>query len=126
MCILLKEGEKQVITIPQKYGKITVISVKGKLVDDDDSTKLHNEVNSILKEESGGIVINLRNVNWISSIGIGGLIRCLNSARKAGSDLRLTGVTDKVQDIFSITKMDSVLQIFPNVNQAVESFKSNR
>ncbi len=111
------------ITIAQKQGKITVISVKGKLVDDDDSTKLHNEVNSVLKEESDGIVINLRNVNWISSIGIGGLIRCLNSARKAGTDLRLTGVTDKVKDIFSITKMDSVLQIYPTVNEAVESYQ---
>lgn len=113
------------ISVPSTYGNVAVLTLKGKLVSEDDIQKLQDIVSMTLEEKSTSVVVNLKNVSWMSSTGIGALIRCLTTARNAGGDLRLAGLNDKVQNIFNITQLDKILQIYPTVTDAVDSFDSD-
>jgi anti-sigma B factor antagonist len=64
----------------------------------------------------------MKNLSRISSLGIGAIMRAMTNVRNAGGDLRLAGLDDNVKNIFSITKLIGVIQIFDQVDQAVTSF----
>ena len=112
------------ISVPSTYGKIEVLTLKGKLVSEDDIQKLQTIINTALEGKSTSLVINLKNVNWLSSTGIGALIRGLTKARNAGGDLRLAGLNDKVRNIFNMTQLDKIMQIYPTVQDAVDSYNN--
>jgi anti-sigma B factor antagonist len=68
------------------------------------------------------IVLNLKNLTRISSLGIGGIMRAVSIVREADGDLRLAGMDKNIKNIFSITKLEKVIQIFDQTDQAVASF----
>lgn len=105
-------------------GDVLVISIKGKLTGPPETDTLNERINTKLSEDRLKIVLNLKHINWMSSLGIGALLRCLRDVRDAGGDLRLTGLSDKIKDVFEITKLIGVIQIFDNDVEAVESFKN--
>jgi len=106
--------------IKTDYNGVAVLSLKGKLVTTDDIERLQADVKESLKTKPKEVIINLRHLNWISSTGISGIIRCLSITKKAGSRLALTGLNDKVKSILVLTKMDKVVNIFPTVKDALE------
>jgi len=70
-------------------------------------------------------VVDLNEVSWMGSLGVGGLMHDLISARNAGGDLRLARLTSKVESLFKITKLETVILIYKNVEQAIKSFELN-
>ena len=110
--------------VEQKYGDVTVLSIKGKLADTPEMNKLHDKIASIMDEQAKNIVIDLQHVHRIASVGIGAILRCLTTVRNKGGDLRLTGLSDTIRSVFSITKIIGIIKIFDTVSEAVQSFKT--
>lgn len=104
-------------------GDVLVMSIKGKLTGPPETDTLNERIQSKIVEDRLKIVLNLKNINWMSSLGVGALMRNLRAVRDAGGDLRLTGLSEKIKDIFQITKLIGVIQIFDNDMDAIESFK---
>ncbi len=110
------------ISVTSEVNNITLLTIKGKLVSIDDVEQLYQTIRGIINNDQKKIIMDLKNVNWISSLGVGALMRSLTTVRNTNGDLRLSGVSDKVKNVFFITKLDSVFQIFSNLEDAVQCF----
>jgi anti-sigma B factor antagonist len=109
--------------IKQKlHGQVDVLSLNGKLVGGEETSEIHAAIKSALGKNITHIVIDLRDVSWMGSVGIGILICCLTTVRSAGGDLKLAGLTDKVMKVLLMTKLDTIFEIYPQIDQAVNSF----
>jgi len=70
------------------------------------------------------VVIDLQQVDWMNSSGLGILIGGLSALRKSGGDLRLASVTEKIEEVLRITKLDRVFDIYGDIDTAVSSYRS--
>ena len=108
--------------IEKMEGEIAIISLKGKLLGPPETDELHELVKSYIEKNNINIVMDMRYVTWMGSMGIGAVMRCLITVRNAGGDLRLAGLTDKLESIFSITQVIGLIKTYKSISQAVESF----
>ena len=67
--------------------------------------------------------IDLNDVSWMNSMGVGALMRCLTTVKNKEGDLRLSRLTDKARSIFVMTQLIRVFQIHETIDQGIESFK---
>ena len=109
--------------VEQNFGDVKVLAIKGKLTDTPETDQLHAKIKLFLEDKHNKIVLDLKHVHWLASMGIGAIMRCVLTVRNSGGDLRLTGLTAKVLNIFSITKLTGVIEVFDSVQEAVDSFK---
>lgn len=106
----------------RKHNDITIISLKGKLISTPETQELRKLVASYFEKDIKKIVIDLKNVDWIGSVGIGAITGCVIEAHSAGVDIRFAGLNEKVRRVMEIAKLDQVLKIFNSVEQAAQSF----
>ena len=106
------------------YGDVHVISLNGKLIGEPETTQLHDLVELTIKEGGYKIILDLKNVEWMGSVGFGTITGCLILARRAGGDLRLAGLNKKVVKILTITKLNCVFQTYNTVTQGVSSYQT--
>ena len=109
--------------VEQRFDKVLVVAIKGKLVGSPETEDLHDKVKDYLQDGIKNIVLDLKHVHWISSMGIGSIMRCMMTVRTEGGDLRLTGLSDKVKSILSITHLVGVIKAYDTVNEAIGSFE---
>ena len=103
-------------------GSVDVISLEGKLIGGEEVTALHSTIKSCLEDKTNKIIIDLKDLKWIGSVGIGILICCLTTVRNAGGELRLTGLSEKVDRLLLMTKLNHVFDVYPTIDKAVASF----
>ena len=101
---------------------IIIVTLKGKLILQADTDQLHEHIKSVLDRDVKKIILNLKNLSRISSLGIGAILRALTIVREANGDLRLTGLDTNIKNIFEITKLIGVIQIYDQIDQAMASF----
>ena len=106
----------------QLFGDVNVISLEGNLKGGQEVISLHATIKKCLDDKIGKIVVDLKGVEWMGSVGIGILICCLTAVRNAGGDLRLSGINNKVQELLKITKLEKIFDIYPDAQNAVESY----
>lgn len=110
------------ISVSSEMNDIILLTLKGKLVSSDDVEEMYLTIKELISKDHKKIILDLKSVNWISSLGIGSLMRSLTTVKSSGGDLRLAGVSQKIKKIFSITKLDSVFQLYHNLDEALKSF----
>ena len=110
------------ILVSSEMNDIILLTLKGKLVSSDDVEEMYLTIKELISKDHKKIILDLKSVNWISSLGIGSLMRSLTTVKSSGGDLRLAGVSQKIKKIFSITKLDSVFQLYHNLDEALKSF----
>jgi anti-sigma B factor antagonist len=111
-----------VVFIEKEIDDIIIVTLKGKLILQADTDQLHDYIKSILDRDIKKIILNLKNLSRISSLGIGGILRALTIVREVNGDLRLTGLDSNIKNIFEITKLIGVIQIYDQNDQAMASF----
>ena len=100
---------------------ITIVDCHGRLIFGDESMMLRDTVKDLLKT-SRQIVINLGDVNYIDSGGLGTLVGLYTSARNLGGEIKLANLTQRVRDQLQITKLITVFDCYPSEQAAVNSF----
>ena len=68
------------------------------------------------------VVVDMKNVNWMNSSGLGILIGGLTTMRNNGGDLRLANVTERIKSLLMITKLITVFDTYESLDLAVSSF----
>ncbi len=101
---------------------VTVLRVKGNLIGGPETFMVHDKVKQLLAEKQMRMVIDLSDSAWINSAGLGVLIGCYTSAKNAGGDIKLTGISEKVKNLFIITKLITIFDVFESVREAVDAF----
>jgi anti-sigma B factor antagonist len=101
---------------------ITILDLSGRITLGEGSVQLRDAVRDLLSKGSKKILLNLGDVNYIDSSGIGELVSAYTTVRNQGGDLKLLNLTKKVHDLLQITKLYTVFDIKDDEASAVASF----
>jgi anti-sigma B factor antagonist len=103
-------------------GNVSVVSLAGRIVLGEESSALREQVRTLLSEGKKRIVLNLENVTFIDSAGLGALVASYSSAQSKGAALKLSSLGAKFQEVLQITKLLTVFDAYESVPQAIASF----
>jgi anti-sigma B factor antagonist len=101
---------------------ITVLQLEGKIILGEESNALRERVRSLLTENKHKIVMNMGNVTYIDSAGLGTLVAAFHSARNQGAVLKLSNLGQKFQEVLQVTKLLTVFEVFDSEAAAIQSF----
>ena len=106
----------------REAGEVTVLDLDGRLVFDDGDAVFREAVNDLINRQRLKIVVNLEQVTYIDSAGIGVLIGRYLSVRRRGGDVRLANLTTRSTHVMTITQLLNVFDVYDSVEAAVASF----
>lgn len=104
-----------------KKGSVIILSIDGD-IEFDDSIQLNETFNTIIKQDSSKIVLDLKGCNYIDSSGLGALVEGLKATQKANGDLRLCHLNEDFQEILMMTRIIKYFQVFDSLEDAIKSF----
>jgi anti-sigma B factor antagonist len=105
-------------------GNVTVLDIVGKLTMDEAAGHLKDKVNSLISQQRTRIVLNLKNVPYIDSGGLGQLVASYGSVMKTDGALKLLNVNSRNHDLLSITRLVMLFESFDTEAEAVQSFQT--
>jgi len=103
---------------------VIVVDCSGRIVFGEESATLRDTIKKTLAQ-SPRIVLNLGEVSYVDSGGLGTLVSLYTTARNAGGGLKLARLTQRVSDLLQLTKLVSIFEVFENEQLAVQSFKKD-
>ncbi len=106
----------------RQSGGVTVLDLSGKITIGEGSVQLREEVRKLLEEGRNKILLNLGDVAYVDSSGIGELVSSYTTTSSRGGQLKLLNLTKKIQDLLMITKLLTVFETFDNEEEGVNSF----
>ena len=101
---------------------VAIVDLSGRITLGEASVAVRDVINDIMGKGHKKIVLNLAEVNYVDSSGIGVLVSSLSSVRKQGGELKLVNVTKRIRDLLQITKLYSLFDIKDDEATAVASF----
>src|SRR5690242_16884219 len=102
---------------------VTIVDMSGRITLGEGSVVLRDTIRDLLSKGQKKILLNLGNVTYIDSSGIGELVSAFTSVRNQGGELKLLNLTKKVHDLLQITKLYTVFDIKDDETAAVGAFK---
>jgi anti-sigma B factor antagonist len=105
-------------------GDVVVLDLKGKITLGEGDELLKDKVNSLMNQGHKKIVLNLAEVPYIDSAGLGEVVRTYTTVSRQGGSLKLLNLTKRITDLLSITKLLTVFETFESENEAVRSFST--
>jgi anti-sigma B factor antagonist len=103
-------------------GDVHILDCSGKITLGEGTMAIRNTVREVLKKGSKKIVLNLADINYIDSSGIGELVSSYTTVANQGGQLKLLNLTKKIHELLAITKLLTVFQVFDDERAAVGSF----
>ena len=100
---------------------VLVVDCSGRVVFGEESATLRDIVKKLLAENPN-VVMNLREVNYIDSGGLGTLVSLYTSARSAGGAVKLASLSQRVGDLLQVTKLLTIFEVFDDEETAAKSF----
>ncbi|HKD03289.1 MAG TPA: STAS domain-containing protein [Terriglobales bacterium] len=101
---------------------VTVVDMSGRITLGEGSVILREAVKDLVAKGQKKILLNLGDVTYIDSSGIGELVSAFTSVRNQGGELKLLNLTKKVHDLLQITKLYTVFDIKDDERKAIEAF----
>ena len=108
-------------TSTRSLGSVAIVDCSGRIVMGEETAFLRSQVKDLLNE-SRQIVLNLAEVNYIDSSGLGTLVGLYTSARSVGGEIKLAALTGRVKDVLQITKLGSIFEFYDTAEEAASTF----
>ena len=102
---------------------VTILDMSGRITLGEGSVQLRDAVRDLLSKGQKHILLNLGDVTYIDSSGIGELVSAFTTVKNQGGELKLLNLTRKVQDLLQITKLYTVFDVKDDEASAIASFK---
>ncbi len=102
---------------------VTVLDLNGRITLGEGSVQLRDAIRDLISKGQTRILLNLGDVNYIDSSGLGELVSAYTTARNQGATLKLLRLTKKVHDLLQLTKLYTVFDINDDEASAIASFK---
>ena len=103
---------------------ITILDLSGRITLGEGSVTIRDAVRDVLAKGSNKILLNLGDINYIDSSGIGELVSGFTAVSNAGGQLKLLNLTKKVHDLLQITKLLTVFEVYDDEAKALGTFKA--
>ena len=107
----------------RQAGDVTILDMSGKVTIGEGSVALRNTIRRLVGEGKKGILLNLADVGYVDSSGIGELVSSFTAVNKEGGSLKLLSLTQKIQDLLAITKLLTVFDTFDDEGEALASYE---
>src|SRR6195256_7083643 len=108
----------------RSVGDVMVLDIKGKITLGEGDEQLKDKVNSLVNQGHRKMVLNLAEVPYLESAGLGEVVRAYTTVSRQGGSLKLLNLTKRITDLLSITKLLTVFETFDSENEAVRSFSA--
>ncbi len=106
-------------------GDVIVLDVKGKITLGEGDELLKDKVNSLVNQGRKKIVLNLADVPYIDSAGLGRIVSTHTTVSRQQGGLKLLNLTKRITDLLAITKLATVFETFDSEEEAIQSFRSD-
>jgi len=103
-------------------GDVHILDCSGKITLGEGTMAVRNQVRDVLKNGGKKIILNLADVNYIDSSGIGELVSSYTTVTNQGGKLKLLSLTKKIQELLAITKLLTVFSVYDDEQAAINSF----
>lgn len=104
-------------------GDVVVLDVSGKIMGGDETTLFHGKIHEYMSQNKKNIIVDLADVDWMNSVGLGMLISALTTVKNAGGRLVLANIA-KIESILTITRLISVFEHYETRKEAVASYSA--
>ena len=104
-------------------GKVTILSLSGKVTLGEGDVLLKDKLHSLLNQGRKDVLLNMGQVSYVDSAGLGAIVGAYTTMTREGGSLKLANVTKKMQDLLSITKLLTVFETFDSEDEALRSYK---
>jgi anti-sigma B factor antagonist len=101
---------------------VTILDLSGRITLGEGSVVLRDQIRDLLSKSEKKILLNLGDVTYIDSSGIGELVSAFTTVRNQGGELKLLNLTKKVHDLLQITKLYTVFDVKDDEASAVKAF----
>jgi len=105
-------------------GGVSVLDLSGKIVLGEGDGQIRDRIKDLLADGQRKILLNLGEVNYIDSAGLGALISSYTTTKRQGGHLKLVSLTKRIQDLLAITKLITVFDTYDNEAEALASFST--
>ena len=103
---------------------VTILDLQGKMLIGEGDELLRERINQLVENGTERIVLNLAEVPYVDSAGLGEIVRCYTTVSRKNGKLKLLHLTKRIHDLLSITKLLTVFETYDNEADAVRSFSS--
>jgi anti-sigma B factor antagonist len=105
---------------------IELLAVSGRVAVGRESQRFEWTVDELLKQHKNRIVVDVSQVDYVDSAGLGILVGCHGKARESGGELRVAGAIARVSRLLEMTGLDKVLLLHPSVDDAVNAMAAGK
>lgn len=105
-------------------GDVVILDLKGKITLGEGDELLKDKVNNLVNQGQRKIILNLAEVPYVDSAGLGEIVRTYTTVSRQGGSLKLLSLTKRITDLLSITKLLTVFETFDAESDAVKSFSA--
>jgi anti-sigma B factor antagonist len=119
----LPEKEESGMQIEERVvNNVTILDLKGKITLGEGDEALKDKINSLIQQDRKRILLNLAEVPYIDSAGLGEIVRTYTTVSRQGGQLKLVYLTKRITDLLSITKLLTVFETFDAEPEALKSY----
>ena len=120
----MREAPTTLRIVERVVDGVTILDMTGRLVLDEGDAAFREHITSLLDRGQMQIVLNLKDVSYIDSAGVGVMVAKYLTVRRAGGDMKLLHLTPRSNRVMTITKLLTVFEAFDDEQEAVRSFKA--
>jgi anti-sigma B factor antagonist len=106
----------------RKSGDVTILDVEGKILLGEGDVQLKRKIDELIERKENKLLLNLANVPYMDSGGLGEIVRSYTTVKRAGGELKLLNATKRISDLLTITKLITVFEIHDSEADGVKSF----
>ena len=106
----------------RQVGEVTVLDLAGRITLGEGSSTLRDALKDVVAKGQKKILLNLSEVSYIDSSGIGELVSAFTTVTNLGGQLKLNGLNKRVKDLLQITKLYTVFEVYDEESTAMRSF----
>ncbi|MDA0746885.1 MAG: STAS domain-containing protein [bacterium] len=103
---------------------VAVLTTTGALMSGPEVADFHDHIKKLVQDGITNVVVDFSKVKWFGSSMLGVMTASLTTVRNAGGDMRLTGITKKIESILMVTQLAGIFRTLDTVDRAVASFKT--
>lgn len=107
----------------REEGSIVVIEPKGKITIGEGDLLLRDEITKLLAENKKLLILDLSDVSYMDSAGVGELVSVFTSVKNRGGSLKLSCLTKKIKDLLTITQLMTIFDTYETTPEAISSFQ---
>ena len=106
----------------RRVGNVAIVDLNGKITLGENTGILREELRSLLAQGNKQILLNMGDVSYVDSAGLGELVGAYTTATNQGGSVKLLNLQGKMKDLMQITKLHTIFSIYDNEQAAVSSF----